>query len=73
MRADAHELVHARHAADDRLVADVHVARQLRVARQMMLLPSWQSCADVHVGHDPVVVADARDARVLHRAGVDRA
>ena len=28
---------------------------------------------DVHVGHDPVVVAEARDARVLHRAAVDRA
>ena len=28
---------------------------------------------DVHVGHDPVVVADARDARVLHGAAVEGA
>ncbi len=28
---------------------------------------------DMRVRHQPVVVADARDARILHRASIDRA
>lgn len=72
MGADAHELVHARHAAQDRPVAHFHVAGDLRVAREHRVVTDAAIVRDVHIGHDPVVVADGRDADILRRAGMDR-
>ncbi len=71
MRADAHELMDSGHAADDRVVANRHVARHLRVARENDVAADVAVVPQVHVRHDPVVVADRRDARVLHRARMD--
>jgi hypothetical protein len=45
VRADAHELVHARQAAEKHPVAQVHVAGQLALLARMVWLPTWQSCA----------------------------
>ena len=62
-----------REAAEDRPVADVHVAGELRVVGEDRVVADLAVVRDVHVGHDPVVVADARDAGVLRRAAVERA
>ena len=69
--ADAHELVHARQAAQEHPVAEVHVPGQLHGVGQDQVAAELAVVRDVHVGHDPVVVAQARDAGVLHGAGVD--
>ena len=45
VRADAHELVHARQSAEDHPVAEVHMAGQLPLLARMVWLPTWQSCA----------------------------
>ncbi len=72
VRADAHELVHARHAAQDCPIAHFHVAGDLRVAGEHRVVADAAIVRDVHVGHDPVVIADGRDADILRGAGMDR-
>ena len=47
------------------MAGQLHRVGQDEVAAQPAIV------RDVHVGHDPVVVAQARDAGVLHGAGVD--
>ena len=46
-------------------VADVHVAGELRVVGEDGVVADLAVVREVHVGHDPVVVADAGDAAVL--------
>ncbi len=57
------ELVGAGIAAHDHPVAELHVARRASTRLdRMMWLPRTQSCADVRVRQEQVVVADAGDA-----------
>ena len=62
VRADAAELVHRGEAAEDRVVADVHVAGELRVVGEDRVVADLAVVREVHVGHDPVVVAEPRHA-----------
>ena len=57
--------------AEDHPVADVHVAGELACVGEDGVVADLAVVREVHVGHDPVVVADARDAGVLRRAAVD--
>jgi hypothetical protein len=54
-------------------VADADMAGDLRQVGEDGVVADLAVVREVHVGHDPVVVADARDARILHRAAVDGA
>ena len=70
--ADLHELVDAGEAADDDPVADLARGRaSVRVVGDVRVVADHAVVRDVHVGHDPVVVAHARHALVLHRADVE--
>ena len=71
VRADLDELVDAGEAAHRHPVAQLHVAGQRGVVGQGRVVADHAVVRDVGVGHDPVVVADARSRRlVLHRADV---
>ncbi len=63
--------VTAGQAADERVVLDRHVARELRAVDDDDVIGDLAVVADVRVGHDEVVVADARDAAAFRRADVD--
>jgi hypothetical protein len=67
------ELVDAAHAAQDGPVADVRVAREGSIVGEHGLVADAAIMGDVRIGHEPVVVADARHAFVLHRTSMDRA
>src|SRR5512134_788297 len=71
VRADVHELVHQGGAAEDHPVADVHVPRQPAVVGEDAMAADLAVVREMHAGHDPVVVADARDARVARRPAID--
>src|SRR5689334_16717616 len=73
MRADRDELMRTGKPAQHGIVADVDVARQSRDIGESRVIPHLAIVRDVHVSHDPVVVADARDPGVLRRAAVERA
>src|SRR4029077_11304764 len=72
MRADAHELVHQGGGAEDHPVFHDDVTGKLGAVGEDRLVADLAVVREVDVGHDPVFVADARDAGVLHRAAVDR-
>ena len=61
-----------REAAEDRPVADRDVAGELACVGEDGVVADLAVVREVHVGHDPVVVAQARHAGVLRRAAVDR-
>ena len=71
VRAHAAELVHAREAAQH-AIADVDMPRELRVVRERRVVADDAIVRDVHVREQPVAVADARVAAILHGPGVDR-
>ena len=67
------ELVRSREAAKDDPVADMHMAGQRSVVRHNGFVTDNTVVGDVHVGHNPVLVADNRLALVLRGAAADRA
>ena len=73
MRADLDELVHARQAAEDHPITQMHVAAERRVVGENRAVGDLAIMRNVHVGHDPVVVADTRHANVLRGAEVEGA
>ena len=62
MGADVAELVNLRETAEDRPVTDGHVPGQAGVVAHDDVIAEVAIVGDVHVGHDPVVIADARAA-----------
>jgi hypothetical protein len=70
VRADPAELMHRREAAKYRIVSNVHMAGQLGVVREYGVIADLAVVREMHVGHDPVVVADPRHARVLGCAAI---
>ena len=70
--ADAHELVDARHGAEDHVVFQHHVARQRREAGQNAVVADPAVMRDVHVVEDEVPVADQRAAAPIRAPDVDR-
>ena len=73
MRADLAELVHAGEAAHDHPVAELHVPAERGVVGHHDVVAELAVVRHVRVGHEQVVVADARDALVVRRAAVDGA
>src|SRR5690606_32807453 len=71
VRADAAELVDAGEAAEDHLVADLDMPGQGRVVGEDAAVAHLAVVGDVHVGQQPVVVADAGDAATVAGAAVD--
>ena len=59
MRADLAELVDQGETAEDDPVVDGHVAGQRRGVGENRVVADHAIMGDVHVGHQPVVVADA--------------
>ena len=72
VRADADELMHAGETTEDRPVAHRHVAGQRRVVGEDRVVADHAVMGDMHVGHDPVVVADAGHA-AIRGAGAEAA
>ena len=73
MLTDLAKLVDLGKAAEDGIVADLHMSGQAGVVGHDDVVPQHAVMGDVHIGHDPVVVADARDAGVLDGAAIDGA
>src|SRR5690606_20155410 len=69
--ADLAELVYAGQAADDGPVAYMHVAAQLHRVGDDRVVANMAIVRNVHVGHDPVVIAQRGDAAILHGAGIE--
>ena len=68
-----HELMHAGKAAENGVIADMHMACQLDAVGEHDVVADLAIVCDVNVGHDPIIITDARDADVLRRAAIDRA
>ena len=73
MCADVYELVHAGEAAKDRVVADMHVTGQLHAVGEYRVVADLAIVRHMHIGHDPIVVTDTRNADILRRSTVDGA
>ena len=71
--ADAHALQYPCEAAHRGPVADLHMARQGGVVGHGDLVAQGAVVRNVHVGHDPVVVADTGHAGILDGAQVEGA
>ena len=65
--------VHARIAAKNCPVVHMHMPGQLRVVGKDRAVTNMAIMGDMHVGHDPVVAADARNAGILSRTEVEGA
>ena len=61
-----------RHAAEDGPVFDMDVPRETAIVCEYGMAADLAIVREVHVCHDPVVVADPGHPGVLHRAAVDR-
>ena len=64
VRPDAHELVHARHAADRHVRTDLDVSPQLHGVGEDRVIADHAVVRHVHVGHQQAVRPDPRDAAV---------
>ena len=65
MLANANKLMHARHATHNGPVMNVHMARNLRIARKNRVVANLAIVCNMHIRHDPVVVAQLSNAIVL--------
>src|SRR6478672_11968777 len=71
MRADPAELMHADEAAEDDVVADLDMPGERRIVRKHAVAADLAVVRDVHVGQQPVVVADSRRATAVVGAAAD--
>ena len=65
--------MHARLTADDGKVVDVHVTGEGHVVGDDDVVAHHAVVGHMHVGHEQVTAADARDALILHRPGRESA
>ena len=65
--------MHHREAPQNHPVTHVHVTGQLRVVGEDGVAANLTIVGQMHVSHDPVVVADTRHARIRGRSYVERA
>ena len=70
--ADATELEHQRVAAQHDIIADFHMPRQAGIIGENGVAAHHAVVREMAVGHNPVVVTDARFANAGYRAGVER-
>src|SRR5690606_22643361 len=73
MDADMAELVNLAEAAQDRPVIDMDMACEGRAVRQDGVIADLAVMGDMHVRHDPVVIADSGGGTVLHGTATDTA
>src|SRR6266568_3501646 len=73
VRADRDELMGSGEPAQHGIVSDVNMTGKCRRICKDRVVANLAIMRDMHVGHDPVVAADARDARVLHGAAAESA
>src|SRR5690606_9677667 len=71
VRADAHELMDGRQTAQDGPIAYVDMARELDAVGDDGMAADLAVMRNMHIGHDPVVVAQASHAHVLRRPPID--
>src|SRR4029079_12691107 len=67
------ELVNHGAAAEDGMVLDSDMTRERHHVGQYGMAADLRIMRHVDIGHDPVVVANARHPQVLHRSGIQRA
>src|SRR5207244_9810083 len=73
VRPYQNELIRSIKPAEHGIVPDLDVTGERRDIGKDRVVADLTVVRDMHVGHDPVVVADARDARVLHGAAAESA
>src|SRR5882762_1754317 len=73
VRADRDELMRSGKPAEHGIVSDLDVTGKRRDIGKDRVVADPAIMRDMHIGHDPVVVADARNARVLHGAAAESA
>src|SRR5881396_3446750 len=73
VRADRDELMGSGKAAQHGVVADLDVTGKSRHIGEDRVVADLAVMRDMHVGHDPVVAADACHAHVLHGAAAESA
>src|SRR5882762_4024078 len=73
VRADRDELMGSGKPAEHGIVPDLDVTRKCRHIGEDRVVADPAVMRDMHVGHDPVVAADARDSRILHGAAAESA
>jgi hypothetical protein len=73
MRTNATELVRGCKPAEDRPIAYMHVPGNRCIVREDRIVTDLTVMGYMGVGHDPVVIANTRNALVLHGSTVDRA
>jgi len=71
VRADAAELVDAGKAAENHMVADFNVPGEGGVVGKNAVVPDLAVVGDMHVGEQPVVIADAGHAAATAGAAID--
>ena len=58
-------------AAEKYPIIDMYMTRQLGVIGKNCTVADLAIMCDMHIGHDPVIVAHARNARVLRRPQIE--
>ena len=67
------ELVHAGKPTQDGIVTHRHMSRQGSVIGENRMVAHLAVMGEMDIGHDPVVVADTRHARILRSAQIESA
>src|SRR4051812_36247233 len=67
------KLMHRRETAENGEITDAHMTRELRIIREDRVVADLAVVREMHVRHDPVVVAEPRNAGVLYGAAIERA
>jgi len=73
VRANAAKLVHHRETTQDHPIIDHHMACELRVVGEDRVIAHLAVVRQMHIGHDPVVVAHRGHGPVARRADVEGA
>src|SRR5712691_8108004 len=73
MRPDRNELMRSRESAKDGVVPHAHVAGKRRDVGEDRMIADLAVVRDMDIGHDPIVAADPRHARVLHSTAIEGA
>jgi hypothetical protein len=71
MRANPDKLVHHRKTTKNGPIANVNMASQLRVICKYRVICDLAVVGQMHIGHDPVVIADPRNPNVARRSDIE--
>jgi hypothetical protein len=73
MRANSAELVYTGKATQNRVIVYANMAGQGGVIGENRVVADDTIMRDMHISHDPIIVADTGNPGILNRAGVKRA